>query len=150
MPPEHVEDATERSKSRVEQLANNFASAVLMPTAMLDRFAPAKVDNVQWLNDTAEALQVTATALKWRLVALERLDAAQANKISDAALRNNGRDIAGREPPPLYSKGFMEVIALAIDEGHMSARKAADLLDMTIDDLAKLCATHGVELALDL
>jgi Zn-dependent peptidase ImmA (M78 family)/transcriptional regulator with XRE-family HTH domain len=150
MPPEHVEDATERSKIRVEQLANNFASAVLMPTAVLDRFVPAKVDNVQWLNDTAEALQVTATALKWRLVALERLDVAQANKIPDAALRNNGRDIADREPPPLYSKGFMEVIALAIDEGHMSARKAADLLDMTIDDLTKLCATHGVELALDL
>ena len=145
MPPEHVEDASERSKIRVEQLANNFASAVLMPTDVLDRFEPAKVDNVQWLNDTAEALQVTATALKWRLVALGRLDAAQANKIPDAALRNNGRDISGREPPPLYSKAFMEVIALAIDEGHMSARKAADLLDMTLDDLAKLCATHGVK-----
>ncbi len=150
MPPDHVEDASERSKIRVEQLANNFASAVLMPTAVLDRFVPAKVDNVQWLNDTAEALQVTATALKWRLVALGRLDAAQANKIHDAALRNNGRDISGREPPPLYSKAFMEVIALAIDEGQMSARKAADLLDMTLDDLADLCATHGVKVAFDL
>ena len=88
--------------------------------------------------------------MKWRLVALGRLDAAQANKIPDAALRNNGRDISGREPPPLYSKAFMEVIALAIDEGHMSARKAADLLDMTLDDLAELCATHGVKVALDL
>jgi XRE family transcriptional regulator, fatty acid utilization regulator len=150
MPPDHVEDASERSKIRVEQLANNFASAVLMPTGVLDRFEPAKVDNVQWLNDTAEALQVTATALKWRLVALGRLDAAQANKIPDAALRNNGREIAGREPPPLYSKAFMEVIALAMDEGQMSARKAADLLDMTLDDLAQLCATHGVKVAFDL
>jgi XRE family transcriptional regulator, fatty acid utilization regulator len=150
MPPEHVEDASERSKIRVEQLANNFASAVLMPTDVLDRFTPAKVDSVQWLNNTAEALQVTATALKWRLVALGWLDAAQANKISDAALRNNGCDIVGREPPPLYSKAFMEVIALAIDEGQMSARKAADILDMTLDDLAKLCATHGVKLALEL
>ena len=150
MPPDHVEDASERSKIRVEQLANNFASAVLMPTAVLDQIDPPKADLVLWLNDTAEALQVTATALKWRLVALGRLDAAQANKISDAALRNNGRDISGREPPPLYSKAFMEVIALAIDEGHMSARKAADLLDMTLDDLAQLCATHGVKVALDL
>ena len=83
-------------------------------------------------------------------MALGRLDAAQANGIPDAALRNNGRDITGREPPPLYSKAFMEVIALAIDEGHMSARKAADLLDMTLDDLAQLCATHGVKVALDL
>ena len=150
MPPDHVEDASERSKIRVEQLANNFASAVLMPTDVLARFEPAKVDNVQWLNDTAEALQVTATALKWRLVALGRLDTAQANKIPDSALRNNGRDVAGRELPPLYSKGFMEVIALAIDEGHMTARKAADLLDMTLDDLVELCAAHDVKVALDL
>jgi Zn-dependent peptidase ImmA (M78 family)/DNA-binding XRE family transcriptional regulator len=150
MPPDHVEDASERSKIRVEQLANSFASAVLMPTDVLDRFKPAKVDDVQWLNDTAEALQVTATALKWRLVALGRLDAAQANKTPDAALRNNGRDVAGREPPPLYSKAFMEVIALAVDEGHMSVRKAADLLDMTIDDLTNLCATYGVDVAFGL
>lgn len=150
MPPEHVEDASERSKIRVEQLANNFASAVLMPTAVIDQIDPIKGDLVPWLNDTAEALEVTATALKWRLVALERLDAVQANKIPDSALRNNGRDISGRKPPPLYSKAFMEVIALAIDEGHMSARKAADLLDMTLDDLAELCATHSVKVALDL
>ena len=150
MPPDHVEEASERSKIRVEQLANNFASAVLMPTAVLDQIGPPEADLILWLNDNAEALQVTATALKWRLIALGRLDAARANKIPDAALRNNGRDISGREPPPLYSKAFMEVIALAIGEGHMSARKAADLLDMTLDDLAQLCATHGVKVAFDL
>lgn len=150
MPPDHVEDASERSKSRVEQLANNFASAVLMPTEVVDGFEPAKVDNVKWLNDTAEALQVTATALKWRLVALGRLDGALANKISDAALRNNDRDISNKKAPPLYSKAFMEVIALAIEEGHMSARKAADLLDMTLDELVELGTAHGVQLAIDL
>src|SRR5258705_24229 len=150
MPPDHVEEASERSKNRVEHLANNFASALLMPVAVLDRFAPAKVDNVKWLNDTAEALQVTATALKWRLVALERLDNAQANKISDADLRNNGRNISGRTPPPLYSKAFMEVIALAIHDGQVSARKAADLLDLKLEDLTELCAAHGVKLSLDL
>ncbi len=39
MPPEHVEEATEISRNRVEQLANNFASALLMPLSALDRFA---------------------------------------------------------------------------------------------------------------
>ncbi len=150
MPPDHVEDASERSKIRVEQLANNFASAVLMPTAVLDQIGPPKADLISWLNYSAETLKVAATALKWRLVALGRLDAGQANKIPDAALRNNGRDISGREPPPLYSKAFMEVIALAVDDGHMSARKAADLLDMTLDDLARLCTTHGIKVSLDL
>ncbi|MBR0689899.1 ImmA/IrrE family metallo-endopeptidase [Bradyrhizobium manausense] len=150
MPPEHVEDSSERSKSRVEQLANSFASALLMPAAVIDRLAPAKGYGVEWLNDTAEALQVTATALKWRLVALGRLDSAAANKIPDTALRNNGRKVDKRTPPPLYSKAFMEVIALAIDDGQVSARKAADLLDLTIEDLADLCATHGVKVSLDL
>jgi imidazolonepropionase-like amidohydrolase len=44
----------------------------------------------------------------------------------------------------------MEVIALAIKQGQISARKAADVLDLSIDDLADLCATHGVEAAFDL
>jgi Zn-dependent peptidase ImmA (M78 family)/DNA-binding XRE family transcriptional regulator len=150
MPPKHVEEASERSKNRVEQLANNFASAVLMPTSALDRFEPITGDIVPWLNGTADALAVTATALKWRLVALERLDFARATKIPDAALHNNGREATRGEPPPLFSKPFMEVIALAIHEGRISARRAADLLDIPIDDLAKVCAAHGVEIQVDL
>jgi XRE family transcriptional regulator, fatty acid utilization regulator len=150
MPPEHVEESSERSRSRVEQLANSFASALLMPAAVLDGLAPEKGYNVKWLNDTAEALQVTATALKWRLVALGRLDSAEANRIADSALRNNGRKVEGRTLAPLYSKAFMEVIALAIDDGQVSARKAADLLDLKLEELAELCAIHGVKASVDL
>jgi Zn-dependent peptidase ImmA (M78 family) len=150
MPPEHVEESTERSRNRVEQLANNFASAVLMPASVLDRFPPPEGDIVAWLNATAEALVVTATALKWRLVALERLDLPQAKQIPDTALRNYGRDVAAGEPPPLFSRSFMEVIALAISEGQLSARRAADLLDVPMDDLVQLGAAHGVELPVDL
>jgi Zn-dependent peptidase ImmA (M78 family)/DNA-binding XRE family transcriptional regulator len=150
MPPEHVEEATEVSRDRVEQLANNFASAVLMPVSALERFGTPGHDAVKWLNATADALEVTATALKWRMVALGKLDYAQAKAISDAALRNNGHKVLRVEPPPLFSKQFMEVIALAIKEGQISARKAADVLDLTIDDLADLCKTHGVEPAFDL
>src|SRR5258706_9708877 len=38
MPPEHVEDVEPKRRSRVEQLADNFASAMLMPATVLDRF----------------------------------------------------------------------------------------------------------------
>jgi hypothetical protein len=65
-------------------------------------------------------------------------------------LRNNGREVTGREPPPLYSKAFMEVMALAIKEGRISARRAADLLDITIDDIADLGARHSVDVAIEL
>jgi Zn-dependent peptidase ImmA (M78 family)/transcriptional regulator with XRE-family HTH domain len=158
MPPERVEESTEHSKNRVEQLANNFASALLMPAAVLDQYGPWSGDIVDRLSATANALLVTSTALKWRLVALGRLTMAAARQISDAALRNNGqppplfsngrRDAA--ELPPLFSKSFMEVIALAIKDGQMSARRAADVLDMPLDDLAALCTTHGVEVPFDL
>ena len=93
---------------------------------------------------------MTATALKWRLVALGRLEP-RGGAMPDAALRNNGREAAaGEPPPPLFSKPFMEVIALAIEQGRVSARRAADLLDMTLEDLADLCATHGVEAPFEL
>jgi Zn-dependent peptidase ImmA (M78 family)/DNA-binding XRE family transcriptional regulator len=150
MPPDHVEDSSEVSTNRVEQLANNFASAVLMPVSALERFGEPGNDIVKWLNATADALEVTSTALKWRMVALGRLTDAQAKAISDAALRNNGHKVARIEPPPLFSKQFMEVIALAIKEGQISARKAADVLDLTIDDLADLCRTYEVEATFDL
>src|SRR6202042_2732398 len=74
MSPPHAEEASETSTIRVEQLANNFASAVLMPSLVLDLYGnwssvsdtalPAR------LNEVADELQVTASALKWRLVAL--------------------------------------------------------------------------------
>ncbi len=151
MPPAHVEESTEQSKIRVEQLANSFASALLMPTAALQRFAPWSGDLIARLNAAAHALQVTATALKWRLVATRQLELATACNIPDAALRTKDRAAAARgEPPPLFSKPFVEVIALAINEGRLSARRAADLLDMTTEDFAELCKTHGVEAPVEL
>lgn len=152
MPPEYLEEATENSKICVEQLANNFASALLMPEASIKDFerASAKGAIVPWLNATADRLQVTATALKWRLVALKWLDVARAREISDEALRYNRRKGPTGEPPPLFSKSFMEVLGQAMNEGRISARRAANLLDLTIEDLADLFAIRAVEAPLEL
>jgi Zn-dependent peptidase ImmA (M78 family)/transcriptional regulator with XRE-family HTH domain len=152
MPPAYLEEATEHSKIRVEQLANNFASALLMPEANLREFDHdlRQGDIVPWLNATADALQVTATALKWRLVALKRLDSVRAKEISDEVLRYNGRKYPTGEPPPLFSKSFMEVLGQAINDGRISARRAANLLDLTIEDLVDLFAEHAVEAPLEL
>ena len=154
MPPEHSEESRETGGNRVEQLANNFASAVLMPVSILDVFGdwgaipsgelPAR------LNAAADALLVTASALKWRLVALDRLKPAAARAVPDAALRNNGRNATQAITPPLFSKPFMEVIGLAVDQGRVSARRAASLVDLTVDELGELFATHGVPSPLEL
>ena len=156
MTPEHVEPPTEISKNRVEQLANSFASALLMPAAILDRFEDwSTLDRtglIKKLNAVADSLCVTASALKWRLAAVHRISRARAQEIPDVALRNNGHRGAVPElaRPALFSRPFAEVIARALDEGRLSARKTADLLDRTIDDLPDVFRAHGIEASMDL
>jgi Zn-dependent peptidase ImmA (M78 family)/transcriptional regulator with XRE-family HTH domain len=154
MPPAHSEEARETGGSRVEQLANSFASAVLMPMPMLDRFGGwSQLDGpdlIARLNAAADELQVTASALTWRLVALDRLTPAKARAIPDAALRNNGHEADVAAPPAPFSRPFMEVIALAVDQGRVSARRAAGLLDVTVGDLADLFVAHRVAPSVDL
>lgn len=149
MTPEHVEEAVETSKNRIEQLANAFASAVLMPTKVLDRFGSwAELDGgalVSRLNAVADELLVTASALKWRLVSSGRLAQTTARGISDATLRRNGRGSRERKLPPLFSKPFIEVIAEGMRRGHISARRLSGLLDVPIDALSTLFHQYGVE-----
>ena len=154
MPPEHSEEAGETSGNRVEQLANNFAAAVLMPVGALERFGDwSHLDEeelVVRLNSAADELHVTSSALSWRLVALGALTKAAARSLPETALRNNGHGDLEAFPPPLFSKPFMEVMGLAIDKGLVSVRRAAALLDGTIEDLADLFTGHGVKASVEL
>jgi Zn-dependent peptidase ImmA (M78 family)/DNA-binding XRE family transcriptional regulator len=150
MPPEHVEEIQPQKRTRVEQLADNFASAVLMPGPVLDRWGDWSGLHgkalVAGLNSAADELLVTSSALRWRLVSLDRLDAVVAREIPEEWLRHNGRERPAAAPlPPLFSPTFVEVIARAIDGGRVSARKATGLLGVSIDELAELCEAHGVE-----
>ena len=145
MPPEHSEEPSEISKNRVEQLANNFASALLMPERILERFGDwsrlAGGGLAAQLKSVADALQVTASALKWRLVALGRLALAVAKSTADSMLRSANHDSC--ELLPLFSRLFMEVIERALRDGRVSARRVAGILDLTLDDLGSLFETYG-------
>lgn len=150
MPPEYIEEVAPKKKNRVELLADNFASALLMPSAVLDRFGDwtqlvgsALADR---LNVVADELLVTAQALKWRLFNAGRLTRGQLLVIDDDVLRNNGHEKPQKlDPPPLFSMPFAHVLAKALDEGKISMRRAASILDVPIDDLAELFGAHGVE-----
>ncbi len=177
MPPAHIEETDERGPDRVEQLANSFASALLMPDVALAPFGTwSNLKDealVQKLNQTADALGVTASALKWRLAATNRLTLKAARAVDDALLRHNGHahlakhatkvfhrrsstvaqgDILVQKPtspavdlkPPLFSTPFLAVIARALREGQISLRRVAHLLDLSIDDLPDLFAAHGI------
>lgn len=171
LPPQHIEEADEGAgRGRTEQLANAFAGAVLMPQHLIGvpavtGFGEGRGDgqgygdgkgggsgrgyaplSARELKTAAARLRVSAVALKWRLVALGRLTRKEAQAIDDRSLRGDGRG----KPPPRFSRLFMEVLAQAIDEGRVSARRAADLTDLTLDDLAGLFGEHGVKTPYDL
>ena len=154
MPPEHVEDAREFGGNRVERLANGFAAAMLMPRARVDAFGDwERLDEgalIERLNTAADELGVTSSALRWRLVALRYLPAAKARALPEAALCNNGRERAEGSRPPLFSRPFVDVVVAAIDQGHVSVRRVAELLGLAIEDLEELFSAHGLEYALDL
>ena len=154
MPPAYSEEAMETGGNRVEQLANNFAAAVLMPASALKRFGAwsdlTEEELITRLNAVADKLHVTSSALRWRLVALGEMKPAVARSLPEPALRNNGRDVVEDAPPALFSRPFVEVLAFAIDGGHISLRRVAGLLDMTDEDLASLFAAHGVAHSVDL
>ncbi len=148
MPPEYLEEARETGGNRIEQLANNFAAAVLMPSGTLERFGGwselGQAALIAQLNATADELHVTASALKWRLVALDALTRPAASAVPDAALRHNSRDAAKNVQPALFSRQFIEVVGLGIGDGLVSMRRAAALLELSVDDLADLFAVYGV------
>ena len=152
MPPKHVEEAKEMGGDRVEQLANNFAAALLMPARIRERVRWGQLDSdalADSLNRVASELRVTSSALRWRLVALGELPAARARAIPESSLRNNG-GMEGGSRPPLFSKPFADVLGTALEQGHVSARRAASLLDSEVEELPEMLAAHGVEYEVEL
>jgi transcriptional regulator with XRE-family HTH domain/Zn-dependent peptidase ImmA (M78 family) len=153
MPPAHAEDADEGAgRGKVEQLANAFAGAVLMPglyppPGRSSGFAEdggkrtSELSEAKVLKGWAARLRVSAVALKWRLVALEILTRKDALAIDDRSLRSDNKG----KVPPLFSRLFMEVLADAIDQGRLSARRAADLVNLALEDLSELFEEHGVK-----
>ena len=154
MPPKHFEDAMETGGNRVEQLANNFAAATLMRACTLEQFGSwsnlTEEMLIAQLNAVADELHVTSSALRWRLVALGELRSTVARSLPEEALRNNGNDAVEPDLPALFSRPFVEVLGLAIDKGHVSLRRVARLLELTIEDLADLFAAHDVSNPVDL
>ena len=153
MPPARVESANDFGGGRVEQLANSFAAALLMPNAALKSFDDceglSKNDLIARLNAAANEFNVSSSALRWHLVACRRLSKATARDIPNSALRNSGGQINSASPP-LFSRPFVEVVAIGISEGRLSIRRAAQLIEVPIEELEELFADHGVNCTIGL
>lgn len=154
MPPDHTEQVYGAGSSRIEQLADNFAKAVLMPAKVLEPFGGwnrlSQIDLIARLNSVADRLEVSSSALSWRLVSLGEISKQVAKSLPEAELRYNGRCAAEENPPARFSKRFMEVIGGAIDRGLVSIRRVARLLDLSVEDLEDTFTAHQVPCSAEL
>jgi XRE family transcriptional regulator, fatty acid utilization regulator len=151
MPPDRLESADVPRGGRtrrVEQLAENFAAAVLMPETVLrerwqsrDRYT----DLHEWLNATAEDLRVSAVACKWRCHNLGLLSQADVLDINDQLLVANGRPSDAAPSPRRFSQRFVSRIAVGIDAGRLSVKRAASLVGCSLAELADLLTVYGIE-----
>ncbi|HYW12820.1 MAG TPA: XRE family transcriptional regulator [Longimicrobium sp.] len=152
MPPRRVEPLEVKAAkgNRVEQMAESFAAALLMPAPVVAaRWAERGGEALPlWMSRTAAAFRVSVPALQWRLVNLGRLSRAELQEIGAVPRQ----PASGAQPtmPLLFSRRFVERVADAVEAGRLSLRRAAGLLGLSMAELAELCASHGCRLSYEL
>jgi Zn-dependent peptidase ImmA (M78 family)/transcriptional regulator with XRE-family HTH domain len=150
MPPERVEtvDAPKGGKTRrVEQLAENFAAALLMPEHVIRQRWESRdrsADLHDWLNATAADLRVSAVACKWRCYNVGVLSRSDMLGIDDQQLVANRRPTGQAPPPRRFSERFVSRIAGGIEAGRLSVKRAASLIGCSVADLADLLRDYGI------
>ncbi len=149
MPPAHIENVRLRANGnpRPEQLANAFASGLLMPRKPMEALInqhpkPEGAEHIAWIRTLANAMGVSGQAMKWRLVDLGYLPRAQAKRIDDENLRLN-HDANTHDPLP-FSPRFVERLRWGLEHGRLTVRRAAGLMGMTIDQLQSLFEAHDM------
>lgn len=133
---------------RVEQLAESFAAALLMPERTVRELVerrPENADMHDWVRTSASVLSVSGTAFYYRLKNLGLLKDGDGWMEPERLVRPDDAP-----KPKLYSRRFMERLHAGIGRGLVSVRRTARLLDVTIDDLADLFRDHGLEPPFDL
>lgn len=124
---------------RIEQLADNFAATVLMPRASLEKLIPpAQLGDAQYLLNVARELQVSTGALAYRLLNAKMIDKPTCDELLGMRPPKEHTEL-----PKLFSASFATLLHDGIARGHVSARKAARALSMTLDQLAELMREHG-------
>ncbi|WP_298189071.1 XRE family transcriptional regulator [Metallibacterium sp.] len=157
MTPEHRESVNgdycgKGRHKRIEQLADNFAGALLMPQRTLTvRFQSREGEDLhRWLNETATEWCVSAQALKWRMFYLGLLSKAELVNIDDRELTANGRPMQKQPKPRLFSAEFAQRLHAALLAGDLSVRRAGSLLRMTFEDLAEFFESYKLPVPFDL
>ncbi len=131
---------------RAERLADNFAGALLMPAEVVARAHRARgdADLSEWLNFTANSLQVTSIALAWRCVVLGYLHKSEVRALDAGRLASNG-ETEPDDTPLRFNRSFVTRVYDSVEAGHLSFRRAARLLSLAPSGLTDLFMEYGHE-----
>ncbi len=147
LPPQRVdrEHPSGYKAKRVEQLADNFASALLMSRSILDPLWNTRdksgMDMKAWSIAVASELNVSAWALGCRLKTLGYITGDEILK------RDEEKNV--REIPALFSRIFMERASQALEQADVSVMRLIKLLGITgRGGLKELFKAHGLQVPL--
>lgn len=149
MKPEHRESNSvehRNKKKRTEQLADNFAAALLMPRFSLDELIDTnRQNNIAHLCEVAAQLRVAPVALAWRLFNLKRISESTRRSLSQEKQRPSA---SGR--PKRFSPTFVRMLHEVLKNGRLSARKAAKAMGLGLSGLTELFAQYDLAAPFDL
>lgn len=146
MPPEKFDaELSEKDKPKVEKLADAFTAGLLMPSDAVAKYwrnRPAGQDIHNDILDAAREFRVSGKAMFWRLVNTSMLSQAEQSSVNqDLLSRSSDASASGR--PNIYNADFVRRLHSVLQQGLLSARKAAGLLDCDVEDLRTICAAYN-------
>jgi XRE family transcriptional regulator, fatty acid utilization regulator len=150
IPPARVdrENPSSYKAKRTEQLADNFAGALLIPSEDISRRWKDRSHEVNvkdWFLNVSGHYGVSASALFWRMVALAIVKKEEAERaLAPSSIK------ARHGAPPLFSRRFLERVIGGIEHGEVSVRRVLKLLDLDLEDFRSQCAAHGVPVKIGL
>ena len=136
--PDGFGNGSEQNGKRVERLADSFAAALLLPAYALDEWLdPARAGDLGHLREVAEKLQVAPPMFGWHLFRTGRIAAAARDQL--ATLEPQAED----SPPPLFSPTLLRLLHQVLDEGDISARRAAEATGLDMVEQAEMFVEQG-------
>ncbi|PLX22906.1 MAG: hypothetical protein C0600_16115 [Ignavibacteria bacterium] len=159
MPPERLDrdDPEDKSAQRRETLANIFASTLLMPETEVramwsmhfgrGRDIPIELD---FLHTGADYFLVSEEAFVWRLVSLEYISKENALQLIGRIQAAGSAVEQSAAVPALFSRFFLEQLAVALVAGKLSVRRAAKQLTLSVDELEEAYHTHDLTVPFDM
>jgi Zn-dependent peptidase ImmA (M78 family)/transcriptional regulator with XRE-family HTH domain len=143
MRPDHRESnaVEERIKGkRIEQLADNFAASLLMPKASLNKLIDRNcLDDIAHLCEVSALLRVSPVTLGWRLFNLKLIGVEMRRSLSQEKQRPSDSG-----PPKRFSLTFVKMLHEALENGRLSARKAAKSTGLGLGGLTELFAHYDL------